>query len=318
MSRARISLPVLAVVAAISLVTGCSSVGDTQPDPGDQQTDEVQRFSGLDAVVTPGLELLPLDESIAGAVPEAYRAGAKSIKVAIYGDNAPWGNLASDQSISGFNVDMLYELGNIMNVTFDLSPSNFDQLIPSLQSARSDLALAGIFATQERQDAADLVTYGVNGVNYLVASGNPLGLTKETLCGTTVTSTSSGYSATVDIPQRSADCEAAGKDPITALILPSVPDNLLAIESGRADAAGITAIGGAATAARQYPEKYELLGSPIITSDVAAAFPKGSELAPLFQKAISILLDSPQYEQMIKTWALEGLEVDRSVLNPIG
>jgi polar amino acid transport system substrate-binding protein len=127
--------------------------------------------------------------------------------------------------------------------------------------------------------------------------------------------TKGSIQATKRLPELSkSQCEDQGKPAITGIILPSVQDAMTQLASGRIKAIyyDTPSLGWAAT---QQPNRFEVLSPQVNESTVAVALPKGSELTPAVQAAIQSIMGSPQYEESLGRWGLDGLGVSEAKLH---
>ncbi|MCU1659848.1 MAG: extracellular solute-binding protein family 3, partial [Pseudonocardiales bacterium] len=100
----------------------------------------------------------------------------------------------------------------------------------------------------------------------------------------------------------------------TAVPLPDQNGVNAAVISGRADAfTGDSPV--VAYQGKLENGQIQLAGQTTDKAPYGIAFPKGSPLAPIFQKAVTDLIQNGSYTKIIGTWALQDGAVTESKLN---
>jgi polar amino acid transport system substrate-binding protein len=215
----------------------------------------------------------------------------------------------------GFNPDMSRLIAKKLGLRVEIVDVAFDNIIPALQGNRYDMTATSMSATPERIAVVDMIDYFKAGSSIAVAKGNPDGYAVDNLCGKEVVVTKGSIQATKRLPELSkSQCEDQGKPAIKGIILPSVQDAMTQLASGRVKAIyyDTPSLGWAA---RQQPNRFEVLTPQVNESTVAVALPKGSELTPAVQAAISSIMAGPEYEQALGRWGLDGLGIDQAKLH---
>lgn len=263
-------------------------------------------------------ELIPLDKALAESVPSEFRGGSKPISVGVSYPNPPMvvPDPANPQEFDGFDIDYFRQLSSILDLEFEFHPVKFDALIPGLQSGRFDIALAGIYDTREREEIVDIVTFGSDGFSLIARKGNPEGITRDGLCGRTVSATSGGIAATEYLPQIAAKCAERELPDIETRVAPGVDENLLALDTGRTDAYAATAITGTVLI-QEAGEKYELVGEPEISYEIGVGLQKNSELSEPIRAATQKFMNTDLYADLLSKWGLSAFAIERSRINPL-
>ncbi|QYN40311.1 ABC transporter substrate-binding protein [Pseudonocardia sp. DSM 110487] len=215
----------------------------------------------------------------------------------------------------GFNPDMSRLIAKKLGLELEIVDVGFDTIIPSLQGNRYDMTVTSMSATAERVAVVDMIDYFKTGGSVAVAKGNPDGFAVDNLCGREVVVTKGSIQATKRLPELSkTQCEDQGKPAITGIILPSVQDAMTQLASGRIKAVyyDTTSLGWAAT---QQPNRFEVLSPQVNESTVSVALPKGSELSPAVQAAIQSIMGTPEYEEALGRWGLDGLGITEAKLH---
>jgi polar amino acid transport system substrate-binding protein len=215
----------------------------------------------------------------------------------------------------GFNPDMVRLIAKKLGLQPDIVDVGFDSIIPALQGHRYDMTATSMTPTDERVAVVDMIDYFKAGSSIAVAKGNPDGYAVDNLCGKQVVVTKGSIQSTKRLPELSkSQCEDQGKPAIEGIILPSVQDATTQLASGRVKAIyyDTPSLGWAAT---QQPDRFEVLSPPVNSSVVAVALPKGSELTPAVQAAIQSIMGSPEYQEALHRWGLDGLGITEAKLH---
>ncbi|HWH84969.1 MAG TPA: ABC transporter substrate-binding protein, partial [Burkholderiaceae bacterium] len=77
------------------------------------------------------------------------------LRVAVEGAYPPFSSVGPDGQIKGFDIDIAQAVCAEMKVTCTLVQQDFDAMIPALQAHKSDLIVASMSITPERQKAVD-------------------------------------------------------------------------------------------------------------------------------------------------------------------
>ncbi len=281
---------------AVLLIGGCGST--PEPSAGGAPAADMSGIEQLDA-----FERVPADTAAAALLPERVRK-AGTLVVVMNAASAPDEFYASDnKTVIGLNADLGRAIGRVLGTPVQIQDVQFDGIIPGLSAQRFDMAIASMAATNPRLLVLDMIRYGEWGSSIAVATGNPLKLTAENLCGHKVAVQQASIQADKRLPELSAKhCESAGQPKIEAVVLPSQNDAVLQLGSGRVDAVyADTPV--LAYAAVQAPDKLEL-GSELNRGAVAIGLPKGSDLTPAVQAAMKVLMASPTYAEIFAKWGL--------------
>lgn len=171
---------------------------------------------------------------------------------------APANYSASDpknpSNIIGIEPDLLDAAGQCLGFTTKYSKLDFAGLVPALQSGRIDLVAAGMYSSEERVKQIDFVDYMKAGEASIVQAGNPKGLSSlADVCGVTAALVVGTVENEI-LDKQSADCEAAGDEPVKTLNFPSIDRAQSALAQGEADLV-LTDAGVAAYLAKRASDK---------------------------------------------------------------
>jgi polar amino acid transport system substrate-binding protein len=287
------ALAASAVLGTAALLTGCATAAaDGSSDP---------TSSAL------------FDQSIADTLP-ADIAEKGEIHIAGGPGYPPLLDVAEDgTTLSGSQLEEMRLIGEVLGVDIVFEDIKFDALFPSLQSKKVDAAAAALGVTAERLETVDFVSDFQGGTTLLVAGGNPLDLTIETLCGQNVGVLKGSTENDITLPIWDAACTTAGEPAIDISTFPTAADAVLALTSKRVDAT-VSAVPPAVFQAQQSNGTLEALDVNFDPSPWGIAFPKGSELAPVFQAALNHLLETGDYTKNLERFDVEVGAVDEAEL----
>ena len=300
----KIQIAALAAIAAMGLAACGSGSADTATPEASasNQTDDISVN-------------VAVDENASALVPQSVKDKG-TLTVAMELKYPPTSFIAEDgKTPIGLNVDMARLIAKKLGLQLEIADVGFDTIIPGLQGKRYDMTATSMSPTAERVAVVDMIDYFRTGGSVAVAKGNPDGFAVDNLCGREVVVTKGSIQATKRLPELSkSQCEDQGKPAITGIILPSIQDAMTQLASGRIKAIyyDTPSLGWAAT---QQPNRFEVLSPQVNESVVAVALPKGSELTPAVQAAVQSIMGTPEYQEALRRWGLDGLGVTEAKLH---
>jgi polar amino acid transport system substrate-binding protein len=174
-----------------------------------------------------------------GAAQTGGAEGGRTVTVATSADFAPLSFRSEEKAteVVGFEVDMLNTLMKNLGWQYKLVTSDFNGLIPAVQSGRVDFVASDVYHTSERDKVVDFVDYLENSFAVLVR-GDEAGQVKSylDLCGKTM-GVLTGSAPEFEVARgASKQCTGAGKQPIEIKSFPSVAQELPPLSNGSIDA----------------------------------------------------------------------------------
>lgn len=186
-------VPILAAVAV--LATACTSTGDTPGESGP---------SALQSVLE-----------------------SKTLRVGVQTEVAPWGQLNSDGTREGYDIDLANALAESLGVEVEFVNASNETRIPLLQTEKADVVIASFTITAERAQSVEFsIPYAATGTVVVVPEGSVID-SYDDLAGKSV-ATSRGSSGEVILQEVLPDAEATKFE--------SYADSLQALRSGKVDA----------------------------------------------------------------------------------
>ena len=95
-----------------------------------------------------------------------------SIKFYNSADSEPLSYYGANQTLIGYEVHLVYLIAKELDMKVIPTVTQFDSLIPALQSGKADIVLSCMTITDERQETVDMVPYDDSGFAVLVRDEN--------------------------------------------------------------------------------------------------------------------------------------------------
>lgn len=250
-------------------------------------------------------------ESIANTVPEKIKASGKLV----VGVNVPYPPNEfkdPDGKIVGFDVDLMDAIAKTLGLTPEYKESDFEKIIPSIESGTYDVGMSSFTDTKEREETVDFVTYFAAGTLWAQKAG--AGITPDNACGRKVAVQSTTVQETKELPARSKKCVDEGKAPIEIIKFDEQDAATNAVMLGQAEAvsADLPVI---IWAIKQSDGKLEQSGEMFDSSPYGWPVAKGSPLAQSLLQALQHVMETGAYEQIAKNWGVESGMIDKPVIN---
>jgi polar amino acid transport system substrate-binding protein len=296
----KLNIITAASIGSLLLVTGaCSANGS---DGSDESSGAKGSFEEIAATVKPdpaAIDLLPADIKEAGVITMAADL-----------HYPPTSFLAKDNKTPiGYNVDIAELLGKKLGLEVEIKNVTWDGVIPGIAASRYDFTATNMSPTAERLEVLDMVTYWAAGSSLIVEKGNPhdLSLADQSTCGQKIAVMAGSTQQETYVGELSADCRAAGEEPLDVVVLPNVQGALTQLASKRLD--GIFSdTSQLAWAAKQQPTAFELLSPQYkkrVGNDIVAlGLAKDSPLTAALHAAMQSLMDTPAYQATLDRWGL--------------
>jgi len=194
-------------------------------------------------------------------------------------------------AIIGFDVDIANRIAKELGFQLQIIDTDFNGIIPALQSGRADFAMAGMTPTEERQKNVDFSDIYYEAKNTIVAKKGSNLKKPEDLAG-----------KNVGVQLGSTQEEAAQKfEDVKLVSLNKTAEIIQEVKAGRIQAAIIED-----TIAKGFIENNPDLEFNTIpnteASGSAIAFPKSSNRVDDFNRVLKQMKDSGEIEQLVKKW----------------
>jgi polar amino acid transport system substrate-binding protein len=251
----------------------------------------------------------------AQALPDRIKTAGKII-VATQPNYAPiaFKDPATNQ-LTGFDIELGEAIGKELGVKIEWQEAAFAQMLPSLQTGRVDMVLAGMSDLPARRETVDFVDYLVSGAQFYTVTAFAATIkTPEDLCGKTV-----GASRSTNWPRQigewsEANCVAKGKPAITVVGTEGSVDARTQLKTQRLQG-GVQGSETMSHFQKLEPNTYVPLGKPFTRSLAGIPFAKtaeGGQLRDAVKGALERLQANGAYDALIQKYGLPD-----NVLKPI-
>lgn len=199
-----------------------------------------------------------------------------------------------DGELVGFDIDLINAIADEAGFELEFQNSNFDGIIPGLQTNSYDLAIAGIGITEERAQSIDYSDpYYQAGLITAVREDNTDINSVEDLDGKTV-STRMGSTSQQYLEENFPDAEIQPYEQLEQVYL--------AVENGRADAT-LYDEPNIAYYIETQGDSLKMVGEAVDAVDFGIAFPKGSDdLREAVNEALATLKEDGTYDEIHSKW----------------
>lgn len=232
--------------------------------------------------------------------------------------NQPWRVVAADGTVTGLGEDILAEFSTIFGVDFKTEMvTGLPAVKLGFQSGRNNIGAGPLLITETTMKDVTFVEYLQGRPGLVTPADKPI-TDMLGLCGTTVAYLDGSGAWAAIFDEMAKRCADAGESAVTPLPLADINAAVLAVESGRADMAGVGAHQSAYTA-QEAPEKFanyiatpeewksDRLGMGFAVDDV--------ELAEAVQAGWQELFDSGVYADLMAEYGLTEIMADEPVLH---
>jgi polar amino acid transport system substrate-binding protein len=238
--------------------------------------------------------------------------------------DAPYSYFNSDNSTTpvGLTFELAKAIGQVLGVRINAVITGSDtQVYAGLVDNKYQIGLNPNGDTPTVEETYDEIDWLKEYVSFAVAKGNPDNISGlASLCGLTI-GTVAGGSAQTMLENQSTQCTSQGSQPITIDTFDVQSDVMLALTSGRIDAAFSS----------QVPLQYYISrsggsiqldhgvdGNGYANEDLGWFVPKGSALGPLFVKAFTELRTDGIYQALLANTAVQNDGLKAFKLNAAG
>lgn len=200
-----------------------------------------------------------------------------------------------DGEYVGFDIDLIHAIADEAGFKINFETTNFDGIIPGLQTGQFDIAVAGIGITEERAEKIDYSEpYYESGLRLAVAEDNDSIDGIEDLDGLTV-ATRLGSTSAAFIEENIEGAEANQYE--------QLDQAYLAVENGSVDAILYDAPNVAYYIQTEGEGKLKMVGDLYQAEDYGIAISQGNEeLVEAINEALETLQENGEYDEIHKKW----------------
>jgi polar amino acid transport system substrate-binding protein len=230
------------------------------------------------------------------------------LKAAMPLDFEPYNFLNENGQQVGFDVEIFHAIASMLGVKPQIDRLAFASIIPAVSGGRVDLGMSVMGILPERRNQVSFVRYAVLANGLIVRKGNPSNINNSDACGHSI-AVEKGTQPVFVWEKISKECQEAGKKKIELMMFDGKGPQVLAVESGRADAAGVS-FATAVVAAKHSDGKLEAAaGGPVpgATVDAGIAFKKANtQLGKAIEAALKVSIADGTYNKIMEKWNLAG------------
>jgi polar amino acid transport system substrate-binding protein len=221
----------------------------------------------------------------------------------------------------GADPDLAAEIANRLGLELQIENSVFDTIILAVTTGKCDIIISAQNITADRLEQVNMIPYFRAGQAFVVAKGNPEGISEALdLCGKSVAAESG--TTEVDYVHGTGDykgtgglnkqCTDAGKPEVDMQEFQKDDQALLALASGQVVAYFADSPIAGYYAAQQ-PDQLELSGVTVEIADEGISVPKDKEgLADAVVAALQSMANDGTYLEILTKYGLEDGAVDVS------
>lgn len=250
-------------------------------------------------------------EEIASALPPAVAASGR-LRIGVNVPYAPNEFKDEDGTVVGFDVDLMKAVASVLGLRAEFNEADFDKIIPAVQAGTYDLGMSSFTDTVERQQSVDFVDYYSAGVQWAQRAGEPVD--PNDACGLRVGVQTTTYEDIVEVPAKSEDCVAAGKEPIVKVKYDSQDDVSNAVILGRVDAMSADSP-VTAYAIKRSDGRLENAGELTDAAPYGWPVRKDSPLGPVLMQALQHLIDTGAYREIADNWGVGDGAITTAQIN---
>lgn len=299
-------LPLAAVAVFALTFSACTDTevqGTGEKETTEDSAVEPEHFDPLSIEAVPDIQaMVPADIAASGKLVSGTSA-----------NQAP-GEFRHKGSLTGYNIEIVQALGQVMGLQGTVREAEFQSIIPGL-GREFDIGVSSLTISPERLEKANMISYLEVGSAFAVARGNPADFSPEDPCGSTLGVQAGTYQEDI-VELWSKKCVEDKKKPIELLSLDTQREVNAQITDGSCDAT--------------------LADSPVITyavlnssgrlqqiGDVIQSEPQGiavaladEQLTVAIQAAMQYLMDEHYLEAILTSYDAEDVALTQAEINP--
>lgn len=288
--RAKWTIPVLAVVAALTL-SGCVDNSAPPTSSGDAAT-------------------VGVDKAAEALLPDDIRSAGKLI-VGVDPNYAPNEFKGDDGEPIGWAVELVDLVGAKLGLEVEYKPSGFDKIIPSIVGGTYNMGSSSFTDTVERQEKVDFVNYFNAGIQWAQLVGQDVD--PDNACGLSVSVQRTTYEETDELPAKSQACVDAGNAPITIVAYETQDEATNALKLGKVSA--MSADSPITLYAVSKVPEIEVAGEAFDVAPYGFAVAKDSSLTKAVQAAMQSLVDDGNYKKILDAWGVSAGGISTITIN---
>jgi polar amino acid transport system substrate-binding protein len=229
----------------------------------------------------------------------ASASSGRTYVLATSADFPPFSSRAADNptDIVGFEPDMMKAVMGHLGWKYKWVTSDFDGLIPAVQSGRVDIVVSDVYDTSAREKVVDFVDYLKTGLSVMVSNSNASKVHSfMDLCGHPM-GVLTGASTELQFGQKaSSACKKAGKPAIDIHSYPAVAQEVPALGNGNLYAMFEDTITEQLIANKRPGTLKVVFDDPEASTPLGMAVKKGGPIESQLHGAVQWYLGTAQYK----------------------
>ena len=229
---------------------------------------------------------------------------------------------------TGSDIDLGAAIATRLGLTMAVNNTVFDTIIAALQGGKCDIIMSAQNITSDRIKQVDMIPYFNAGQSFVVAKGNPKGITStDALCGLNIAAETG--TTEINYLQGTGDykgngltqaCTKGGKPAINVKEFEKDSDALLALQAGQVDAYFTDSpVAGYYTV--QHADQFDLAPIPPLQpalEGISVANDAGhKDLVTAVQAALVSLINDGTYTTLLKKYGVDSSGVTADVAGQI-
>lgn len=255
------------------------------------------------------------DATLAAKVPAAI-AQAGTVNIGVDATYAPNEFLAANgKDVQGWSPELLTIVLQKLGLKPHFVVSNFDDIIPGIQSGKYQMGASSFTVTADREKSLTMVSYFSAGEWWLVKKGNPEKINPDDVCGKRI-AVQTGTTEETELNDKTKKCAAAGK---AAIKLDSFKDQGLATQAvvtGK-DQGMLADSPVTAYAIKQTGGSVQSLGQIYASAPYGYALPQAQQpFAQALQASLNAVMADGNYKKVLDRWGVGVGAIKSSAVNP--
>ncbi|HLH64408.1 MAG TPA: ABC transporter substrate-binding protein [Solirubrobacteraceae bacterium] len=243
----------------------------------------------------------------ASGTSSAAAGSGRTYIVATSADFPPFSSRSASNPnvIVGFEPDMIKAVMAHLGWRYRWVTSDFNGLIPAVQSGRVDMVVSDVYDTPSREKVVDFIDYLKTGLSVMVARSNASKVHSfMDICGHSMGILTGASSELQFAQQESKACTSAGKPAIDIHSFPAVAQEVPALENGNLYAMFEDTITEHLISTSQHGAVKVVFSDPAATTLLGIVLRKGSPIESRLRAAVQWYLGTPQYRENAAHWGL--------------
>jgi polar amino acid transport system substrate-binding protein len=256
-----------------------------------------------------------VDEAARKLLPEDIRQKGV-LTAAMPLDFEPFNYLDEKNEQVGLDVEIFRAIAEALGLKPEIQRLGFASIIPAVSGGRVEIGMSSMGILEQRLKQVSFVRYAILANGLIVRKGNPTGVSNTDACGHSI-AVEKGTQPVFVWEKKAKECEAAGKPKIELLVFDGKGPQVLAVEAGRAEAAGVS-FATAIIAAKHSNGKLDAApGGPVPDASVDAGIALKKESKQLLQAveaALKATVANGTYDKIFAKWELSAARASPAIV----